>query len=161
MWRFSLAAAGPRAQGGSRGLESLKELQPREGRLGWLWEEARKEKNKGLLGCARKDQWGCLLMERRDHLPAIISGREPSSPPPLHCGLGHHQSPSLCPHSIPTIPTSSPTPHSGSEAACKRGQVGTKLGSEAGVLWRRTFSSYHHPLVIVTTDPMLIFLSVT
>lgn len=105
IWVFDPAIAGPRGQGGSRGLERLKELQTREGWLGQLWRETGKEADAELLGCARKDQQRCCWWrEALPQLPALGEGL-----PLLHstvvwvtCSLrAHHQSPSLCPHSIP------------------------------------------------------------
>lgn len=101
------AVARPRTQGGSWGLERSKELQPEEERLGWLWEEARKDEDEGLLRCTRKDQqWCCWWKEQV--LPQHLSLGE-RLPLLLHSTvvwltynfITHHHSPSLHPHSIP------------------------------------------------------------
>lgn len=162
MWRFSLAAAGAKTQGGLRGLDRLKELQSKEG---WLGQLGRK-RMEDCWAVQGRISWGAVGGERRSS-PSIRPW-ERAFPLLLHSAVvlvlrtlrAHHQSPSLCPHSSPAIPTTSPTPHSGSKAPCKRGRAGARLGSEAGAPWRRTSSSSCQPLVTVTPDPILIFLTV-
>lgn len=128
MWIFNPAVARPRTRGESWGLETSKELQPREGWLARLWEEARKNRIEGCWAAQGRISGGAVGGESRSS-PSI----HPCLPLLLHSTvvwvthkfITHHQSPSLHPHSIPCNNLS--IPPSGTKAACKMGRAGTRL----------------------------------